>query len=72
MFTARRYDQKVDNDRHAYACEEMLGKKLICMKSSQFVPHTMICTDKTLITINILNSNEHAYAAQPTREKGVQ
>ena len=27
-----------------------------------------MCVDKTLITINILNSNEHTYAAQSTRE----
>ena len=28
---------------------------------------TAICVDKTLISLNILNSNEHAYAAQRTR-----
>ena len=33
----------------------------------QFVPHAAICADKTLITLNILNSNEHTHVAQPTR-----
>ena len=28
---------------------------------------TAICVDKTLISLNILNSNEHTYAAQRTR-----
>ena len=27
-----------------------------------------ICADKTLISLNILNSNEHTHAAQQTRE----
>jgi hypothetical protein len=31
---------------------------------------TEISVDKTLWSLNVLNSNEHAYAAQPTREKG--
>ena len=33
----------------------------------QFVRRAAICTDKTLITLIILKSNEHAYAAQPIR-----
>ena len=28
----------------------------------------VICADKNLITLNILNSNECAHAVQPTRE----
>ena len=38
----------------------------------QFVRRAAICTDKTLITLNVLNSNEHAYAGRPTRERGAQ
>ena len=34
----------------------------------QFVTTATICTDKTLISLNILNSNEHAHAMQPTHE----
>ena len=31
---------------------------------------TAICADKTLGSLNILNPNKHAHAAQPIREKG--
>ena len=34
----------------------------------QFVTAAVICADKTLITLNILNSNENAHAAQQTSE----
>ena len=32
---------------------------------------TEICIDKTLISLNILNSNEHGHDVQPTREMRV-
>ena len=34
----------------------------------KFVTAAAICADKTLITLNILNPNEHALAAQQTLE----
>ena len=34
----------------------------------QFVAASIICVDETLITFNILNSNEHVEAVQRTRE----
>ena len=34
----------------------------------QFVRRAAICTDETIITLNILNPNEYAHTGQPTRE----
>ena len=34
----------------------------------QFVVADAICSDKSLITLDILNSNKHIHAAQLTRE----
>ena len=33
----------------------------------QFARRVVICADKTVITLSILNSNEHSHAAQLTR-----
>ena len=48
----------------------LLEQKYYTHQCRQFVAAAAICADKTLISLNILNSNEHTYAAQPTREKG--
>ena len=47
---------------------KLLERKYYTYQCRQFVTAPVICSDKTLISLNILNSNEHAHAAQPTRE----
>ena len=41
----------------------------MCVNAGSLLRRAAICADKTLITLNILNSNEHAYAVQPTHEE---
>ena len=43
-------------------------RKDVMYECRDFVTAAAICTDKTLITLNFLNSNEHSHAVQPTRE----
>ena len=47
----------------------LLEQKYYTHQCRQFVTAAAICADKTTITLNILNSNEHTHAAQPTREE---
>ena len=47
---------------------ELLEQKYYTHQCRQFVTAAAICVDKTLISLNILNSNEHTHAAQQTRE----
>ena len=42
--------------------------KIVCVSMQAVVAAAAICADKTLISLNILNSNEHTHAAQQTRE----
>ena len=44
----------------------LLEQKYYTYQCRQFVTAAAICADKTLITLNVLNSNEHAHAAQQT------
>ena len=44
----------------------LLEQKYHAHQCRQFVTAAAVCADKTLITLNILDSNEHAHAAQPT------
>ena len=46
----------------------LLEQKYYHYQCRQFVTAAAICADKTLISLNILNSNEHTHAAQQTRE----
>ena len=54
MFTTRRCVQKFNNDLHTCTYEKIWRKTLIRMQCRQFVPRAAICTDKTLITLNVL------------------
>ena len=47
---------------------ELLEQKYYAYQYRQFVTAAAICSDKTLWSLNILNLNEHAHAAQPTGE----
>ena len=47
---------------------ELLEQTWCAHQFRQFVVATAICADKILITLNALNPNEHAHAAQLTRE----
>ena len=47
----------------------LLEQKYYAHQYMQFVTAAAICADETLITLNIFNSNAHAYAAQPTRPR---
>ena len=47
---------------------ELLEQKYYAHQCRQFVTAAIICADKNLITLNVLNSNEHTHAAQQTRE----
>ena len=42
------------------------GKTLMHQQCRQFFPAAAICTDKTLITLNSFNSNEHTHTVQLT------
>ena len=46
----------------------LLDQKHYACQWRQFITAAVICVDKTLWSLNILNSNEHAYAAQPIRQ----
>ena len=46
---------------------ELLEQKRHAHQCRKFVTTAAICADKTLITLNVLNSNEHTYAAQRSR-----
>ena len=46
----------------------LLELKCHAHQCRQFVVDAAICADETLISLNILNSNEHTHDAQQTRE----
>ena len=47
---------------------ESLEQKHYAHQRRQFDTYAVFFADKTIITLNVLNSNEHDYAVQPTRE----
>ena len=48
--------------------QQLLKHKGVSQQCRQSVRRAVICADETVITLNVLNSNEHDHAAQPTRE----